>query len=261
MPEPVTSRLVELPGGVAMPLLGLGTAKLLGPECEDLVRFACEQGYRLYDTATAYGNEREVGAGVRAAGVPRDELFLTTKLPPDRAGRERETLEESLAALGVDYVDLWLVHWPPSDLPGVATWRELERARAEGLARAVGVSNYSLAQIDVLIRETGVTPAVNQVRWNPMRHDPGFLEALRQRGVVLQGYSPLKDGVLDSPVVRELAVRHSVAPAQVVLRWHVQHGVVVIPRSSRRERIAVNADLDGFELTTDDMATLDSLAQ
>lgn len=261
MTEPTTSHRIELSGGVTMPVLGFGTAKLLGPDCEDLVRFACEQGYRLFDTATAYGNEREVGAGVRAAGVPRDELFLTTKLPPDHAGRERQTLEDSLEALGVEYVDLWLVHWPPSDLPGVATWRELLRARDEGLVRAVGVSNYSLAQIDVLTRETDVTPVVNQVRWNPMRHDPGFLEALRERGVVLEGYSPLKDGVLDSPVVRELAARRSVSPAQVVVRWHVQHGIVVIPRSSRRERIAVNADVDGFDLATDDMAALDSLAQ
>jgi 2,5-diketo-D-gluconate reductase A len=250
---------VSLPADVSMPLVGLGTWQMRGHECTNAVRWALEAGYRHVDTATMYGNEREVGEAVRASGVPRDEVFLTTKLPPGHVGQERRTLEDSLQALGTDHLDLWLVHWPPEAGAGVATWEEFVRVREEGLVRAIGVSNYSLDQIDQLGTVTGVTPAVNQVKWSPLLYDRQFLDGLRARGVVPEGYSPFKGGSLDRPVVRETAERHGVTPGQVVVRWHLQHGVVVIPKSSRQERIVANADVDAFALDDEEMAALDAL--
>ena len=249
----VPSDTRTLPGGGAMPLLGFGTWQLRGDAAHRATAEALAAGYRHVDTATMYGNEREVGRAVREAGG----AFVTTKLPPDHAGRERQTLEQSLELLGLDAVDLWLVHWPPAD--PVAVWEAFLAARADGLVRDVGVSNSTLAQVDELERATGVLPAVNQVPWSPLRFDRGLLEGHRERGVVLEGYSGLKGGVLDRPAVREVAERLGRTPAQVVLRWHLEHGVVVIPKSATPERIRSNADL-GFSLEPDDVARLDALA-
>lgn len=250
---------VGLPGDVAMPLLGLGTAGLQGERGYEAVRAALDIGYRHLDTATAYGNEAEVGRAVRDSGLARGEVFVTTKLPPERAGHERETLEASLAALGLEYVDLWLVHWPPGGaMPGI--WRELLGLRRAGLARAVGVSNYDLAQIDELIAETGQAPAVNQIPWSPSGHDARRLAGHRERAVALEGYSPLKGTDLHDPVLVEIAARHGVTPAQVVLRWHIERGIAVIPKSARRERIAANFDLFGFTPTEDDLDRIDRLS-
>ena len=251
---------VMLPDDVSMPLVGLGTAGLQDHECVRAVGWALEHGYRLFDTATMYFNEQEVGGGISGSGIAREEVFLTTKLPPEHAGREWQTLHESLDALAVDYLDLWLIHWPPAGTAGVDAWRVLIRAKTEGLVRAIGVSNYSLEEIDTLIEETGVIPAVNQVKWSPLLFDQAFLDGMRERGVVLEGYSPLRGGSLTASSVRDLATKHGVTPAQVVVRWHTQHGVVAIPRSSRRERIAANADIGGFALSADEMALLDALS-
>ena len=166
-------RGVDLSEGVTMPLVGLGTWQLRGSECQRAVRCALEVGYRHLDTATMYRNEREIGRAIRESGVPREEIFLTTKLAPNDAGRERKTLEGSLRALGMDHVDLWLVHWPPSDRAGGQTWKEFISLRREGKTRAVGVSNYSVAQIDELTRASGETPQVNQIRWGPALYDAG----------------------------------------------------------------------------------------
>jgi diketogulonate reductase-like aldo/keto reductase len=250
---------MSLSRGVEMPVVGLGTWQLRGREATQAVQWALETGYRLLDTATMYRNEAEIGAALRESGVPREDIFLTTKLPPDRAGEERETLQRSLDALDTDYVDLWLVHWPPNGA-GVDSWRAFGELAEQGLARAIGVSNYSTAQLDELISATGVTPAVNQVEWSPKLFDRTLLDENRERGVVLEGYSPFKAGRLDDPVLTGLAERYGKTPAQVVVRWHVEHGVVVIPKSARRERIAANFDVFDFTLDPADVEAIDALA-
>jgi 2,5-diketo-D-gluconate reductase A len=242
----------------AMPLLGFGTWRLSGPAAQRATADALEAGYRHIDTATMYGNEAEVGAALRESGVPRTEV-LTTKLPAERVGMERSTLTASLAALGVDQVDLWLIHWPPGGA-GLSTWREFVKAQEEGLVRDIGVSNYSLDQIDELVEATGVTPAVNQVKWGPHLHDAKVFAGHVERGVVLEGYSPFKTSDLADPVLREVADRHGVRPAQVVLRWHLEHGVVVIPKSVTPQRIASNFAVTDFSLSPEEVARVDGLA-
>jgi 2,5-diketo-D-gluconate reductase A len=251
---------VALDPGGPMPLLGLGTWQMTGGRCQAAVRHALEVGYRHLDTATIYRNERDVGRAVRDSGVPREQLFVTTKLPPGDAGRERRTLDNSLRALGMDYVDLWLVHWPPPARALVSTWKELLAVRDQGLVRAVGVSNYSTAQLDELIAATGEAPQVNQVPWAPALYDAALADAHRQRGVALEGYSPFKNTDLRHPVLAEIAARHQVTPAQVVLRWHLDHEVVVIPKSATPERIAANFDVFGFSLTDEELHRIDGLS-
>jgi 2,5-diketo-D-gluconate reductase A len=251
---------VSLGPGIAMPLLGLGTWQMRGSECRRAVRYALDAGYRHLDTATMYRNERDIGRAVRESGVGRDELFITTKLAPNDAGRERRTLEASLQALETDYVDLWLVHWPPSGGAGVQTWREFLALRDEGKTRAVGVSNYRITQIDELTRTSGQAPQVNQIRWGPSLYDAREVAEHRRRGVVVEGYSPFKTTDLAHPVLTELAERHGVTPAQIVIRWHVDHEVVVIPKSASPGRIATNFDVFGFSLDEAELRRIDALS-
>jgi 2,5-diketo-D-gluconate reductase A len=246
---------------VDMPLLGFGTWQMRGDTAYQAVRDALEAGYRHLDTATMYGNEAEVGRALKDSGVPRDEVFVTTKLPPERAGQERATIEQSRRALGVDAVDLWLIHWPPGRRRSVGVWREFLAARDAGLVRAVGVSNYGADEIDELTAATGERPAVNQIRFGPTLWDPAVVAAHRQRGVVVEGYSPFKTTNLHDPVLTRIAAAHGVDPARVVLRWHLQHEIVVIPKSSTPERIGRNADLDGFVLSAEEMAAIDGLGR
>src|SRR5215469_14691152 len=201
---------VDLGGGVSMPMVGFGTWQLRGRHGYDAIRYALEAGYRHIDTATMYRNEEEVGRAVGDSGLARDEVFITTKLPPENVGRERATLEASLRALGTPYVDLWLVHWPPRSL--VPVWQAFAGLRSEGLCRAVGVSNFSIAQVDEITRATGEKPAANQVPWSPRRHDERTLSAFRSRGVVVEGYSPLKETRLGDPVLATVAAAHGVTP-------------------------------------------------
>jgi 2,5-diketo-D-gluconate reductase A len=252
---------VKLPGGVEMPMIGFGTWQVSGRRGYESVRVALEAGYRHIDTATMYGNEKEVGRAVQDSGIPREEVFITTKLPADRVGRERETIGASLRALAMDYVDLWLVHWPPRGQARPATWQELLAVRDEGLARSVGVSNYTTAHLDELIEATGEAPAVNQIPWSPWEHDPAKLAEHRERDVVLEGYSPFKRSDLDHPVLARIAAGHGVSPAQVVLRWHLEHGIVVIPKSATPERITSNLDILGFSLTKEEVAGIDALGR
>jgi diketogulonate reductase-like aldo/keto reductase len=243
-----------------MPLVGFGTWQLRGRSAHDAVRDALAVGYRHLDTATFYRNEEQVGRALRDSGLAREDVFVTTKLWPGDAGRERETLAASLRALGTGYVDLWLIHWPGGNRAGrTAIWRAFLAAQDQGQARAVGVSNFDLDQLDQLASETGRMPAVNQVPWSPSQHDPELLAAHRERGIVLEGYSPLKGTRLRSPVLAEIAQRHGVTPAQVVLRWHVEHEIPVIPKSAKPERIAANFDLFGFALTADEVARIDAM--
>jgi diketogulonate reductase-like aldo/keto reductase len=252
---------VTIADGVRMPLVGLGTWKATGHEAYDSVRTALDVGYRHIDTATFYGNEEAIGRAVRESGLARDDIFITTKLPPDNAGRERQTIESSLAALGVDRVDLWLVHWPPGGEARPSTWEEFIAARDDGLTRAIGVSNYSPAQIDELIESTGVTPAVNQIKWGPALYDAAIEHAHHQRSVTLEGWSPFRSTDLDHPTLVEIAARHHVTTRQVVLRWHIEHQVVVIPKSSDPARIAHNFDVFEFALTADEVARIDALGR
>lgn len=253
----VPTKTASLPGGGAMPLLGYGTWKLSGKQATQATGQALTAGYRHLDTATIYGNEGEVGAAIAGAGLPRGELFVTTKVSPDDAGRERATLEQSLELLGLSSVDLWLLHWPGDEL--VAAWQALLDARSDGLATDVGVSNFSLDQLDEVTRATGEAPAVNQIRWSPLLFEPAVLEGHRERGVVLEGYSGLKGGALEQPTITGVAERLGRTPAQVIVRWHLQHDTVVIPKSSDAGRLAANADVGGFTLSDDDMAALDAL--
>jgi len=252
---------VLLPGGVAMPMVGFGTWQLRGSAGYEAIRQALEAGYRHIDTATMYGNEAEVGQALRDSGLDRRQVFLTTKLPPGRVGRERQTLCASLRALGTDYVDLWLVHWPPAARAVNPVWHEFLALRDEGKTRAVGVSNYSIRQIDSLIQASGVAPVVNQVPWSPALHDPQVLAANRERQVTVEGYSPLKGTNLNDPVLAEVAAAHGVTPAQVVLRWHIEHRIPVIPKSARPDRIAANLDLFGFSLSPGEAARIDALSR
>ena len=250
---------VDLGPGMSMPLLGLGTWQMRGAQCRRAVRHALDVGYRHLDTATMYRNEADLGTAIRESGIPRQDLFITTKLPPDDAGRERRTLEGSLRALGTDYVDLWLIHWPPRGRAGRQVWKEFVALRDEGKTRAVGVSNYSVAVIDELARASGVQPAVNQIRWGPSLYDASQLAQHRDRGVVLEGYSPFKTTDLSHPVLADIAAHHGVTPAQVVIRWHIDHDIVVIPKSADPERLATNFDVFGFSLTDDELRRIDGL--
>ncbi|WP_239124153.1 aldo/keto reductase [Rhizocola hellebori] len=250
---------VTLAGGSEMPLLGFGTWQARGSSCYDAVVAALQAGYRHIDTATMYANEAEVGRALRDSGVPRSEVFITTKLPPDRAGHESSTLRASLHGLGVDAIDLWLIHWPPAGRRSVSVWREFIAARDAGLTKAIGVSNYSAAQMDELDKETGQRPEVNQIRWSPALHDPAVHQQHRKRGIVLEGYSPFKTTNLNDPTLTGIAEAHGVTAAQVVLRWHIQHEIVAIPKSVTPHRIRVNADIFGFTLTTEQMTQIDAL--
>ena len=247
-----------LGNGGRMPLLGFGTWRLRGSEALLATTAALEAGYRHLDTATMYRNETEVGRAIAESGIPRDDVFVTTKCPPDSAGRELETLRESLDQLGLDHVDLWLVHWS-SGGRDVEMWQAFVEAQGAGLARDIGVSNFGSRLLDDLTAETGVAPAVNQIQWSPLRYDAAVVAEHKERGVVLEGYSGLKGGTLDHPTVRGIAEQTGRTPAQVIVRWHLQHGIVVIPKSSDPERIRSNADVGGFELSVDDMTALDGL--
>jgi 2,5-diketo-D-gluconate reductase A len=248
--------------GGEIPIVGFGTWQIRGQTCVDAVRAALRSGYRHIDTATMYRNEAEIGVAWQDSGVPRDEVFLTTKLPPERAGQARRTLEQSLHSLGTDHVDLWLIHWPPGGDDASATlWAEFIRARDAGLARYIGVSNYSTTEIDLLVRTAGEGPVLNQIPFGPNDWDADLVAAHADRGVVVEGYSALKRTDLDAPALASAARAHGVTVPQVVVRWHVQHGVVVIPRSKNPDRIATNVDIDGFSLSADEMSAIDALGR
>jgi diketogulonate reductase-like aldo/keto reductase len=242
-----------------MPILGIGTWLARGDDARAAVAAALEVGYRHVDTARMYRNEEQVGRALADSGLDRGDVFVTTKMWPDAADRARASLEESLAALGLDFVDLWLVHWPPGGRARPDLWTRFVEAEADGLARAVGVSNYSVEQLDELERATGRRPAVNQIEWGPALYDAATLAAHRSRGIQLEGYSPLKTTNLRDHLLVRIAEAHGVSAAQVVIRWHLEHDVVVIPKSVKPERIAENADVFGFELTADEVAELDEL--
>jgi 2,5-diketo-D-gluconate reductase A len=243
-----------------MPLLGFGTWQISNRAAPQATAHALQAGYRHIDTATMYQNETGIGRALASADLPRESVFVTTKLPPSHAGRERRTLGESLAKLGLDYVDLWLIHWPPNGQAAPRVWQQFIRAQQDGLTKAIGVSNYSLRQIDELIQVTGVVPQVNQIRWGPSLYDQAVVSGLEQRRVVLEGYSPFKVSNLHDPTLVSIAGRHDATTAQVIVAWHIAHGFVVIPKSVRRERIVANAAGARIKLTAEEVAAIDGLA-
>jgi methylglyoxal/glyoxal reductase len=259
-PSSVTAdgRARVLADGTQMPMLGLGVWQVPeGPTCVNAVRWALELGYRHIDTAQAYENEESVGKGLRDSGLPRDAVFITTKFYPgnrDPVG----AIEQSLRRLGVDYVDLYIIHWPQGG-PTWA-WPGMERARELGAARSIGVSNFSVTELDQVTAAGTVRPAVNQVEFNPVHDRRGLLNACRMRDVALEAYSPLgTGGHLSDKTVRRVAEHAERTPAQVLLRWCLQQGIPVIPKSTHRERIEENARIFDFALSDEDMIALDSL--
>jgi diketogulonate reductase-like aldo/keto reductase len=244
--------------GNEIPLLGLGVWQVPeGRQCEDAVRWALEAGYRHIDTAQAYGNERSVGRALRGSGVARKEIFITTKFYPRRRDAEAEA-QRSLERLGVEQVDLYIIHWPQGG-PTWA-WDGMERARERGYARSIGVSNFSIAELDELLAVADTPPVVNQVQFSPFQYRRALLQGCERRGVAIEAYSPLGTGRhLGDDRVRQIADRLGRTPAQVLVRWCVERDLVVLPKSTHRERIEQNAQVFDFTLSDDDMAALDAL--
>jgi 2,5-diketo-D-gluconate reductase A len=247
-----------LADGNQIPMLGLGVWQVPnGPECVNAVRWALELGYRHIDTAQAYGNEESVGQALRESGVPRDEVFITTKFYPAREDPAAEA-EQSLRRLGVDQVDLYIIHWPQGG-PTWA-WPGMERARELGYTRSIGISNFDVNELAELLAAASVAPVVDQIQFSPFKYRRKLLEACRQQDVVLEAYSPLGTGQnLSDNTVKRIAQSIGRTPAQVLLRWCLQHELPVIPKSTHRERIEENSQIFDFALSDEDMAELDAL--
>jgi diketogulonate reductase-like aldo/keto reductase len=255
---------VKLNQGVEMPIFGLGTYQTRrGKETQKAVTYALEAGYRLVDTASMYGNEKDVGEAVGKSGMPREEIFITTKLWNSDHGYNKTlaAFEESLKKLGLSYVDLYLIHWPVEGLRK-ESWRALERLLKEGKCRAIGVSNYMIWHLKELLESSSTVPAVNQVEFSPYLYQKELLEFCRRHDIQLEAYSPLTKGhKLNDPKLKEVALKYSKSPAQILIRWALQKQVMVIPKSSRREGILENADVFDFEISDEDMKLLDSFNQ
>ncbi len=256
---------VELNDGHSIPQLGFGVFQIPPAETELPVSVALAAGYRHIDTAEMYGNEQGVGDAVRASGLDRADVFITSKLnngfhEPDVA---RKAFDDTLTALGSDYVDLFLIHWPLPTLYGgdfVSTWKVLEELRQEGRARSIGVSNFQVAHLERLAAETEVVPAVNQIELHPYFHNAEVAAYGQAHGIATEAWAPIAQGqVLDDPALVELADGLGRSPAQVVLRWHIQRGHIVFPKSVTPARIKENFKLFDFELSADDIATIDAL--
>ncbi|MGH8929055.1 MAG: aldo/keto reductase [Egibacteraceae bacterium] len=249
-----------LNNGVQIPLLGLGVWEMrAGRECEDAVRWALEAGYRHIDTAQIYRNEESVGIGLRSSGVPRDEVFVTTKFFPESRDPVREA-EASLRRLGLEQVDLYLVHWPQGG--PTRAWAGMEQALERGLTRAIGVSNFGAEDLTAVLAVASVPPVVNQVLFNPFRFRRRLLEACERHQIALEAYSPLTRGRnLGDETIGKLAARHGRTPAQILLRWCLERNAAVIPKSRHGERIIENAQIFDFSLDPEDIAALDALDQ
>ena len=259
-----TSPLLTLNDGKKIPQLGFGVYKTPNDEVEAAIECAFEAGYRHIDTAKLYDNEEGVGRAVRNSGLERSSVFVTTKVWNDDHGREktRRACEESLERLGLDYVDLYLIHWPmPMNGLAVETWEELIRLREEGLVTSIGVANFPAQRIDELTEATGVVPVLNQIELNPYFAQNDLREANRERGVLSQAWAPLHrgKGLFDEPIIREIAERLEATPAQVVLAWHLALGTIAIPKSVTPSRIRENFDALNVRLTPEDLAAIAAL--
>jgi 2,5-diketo-D-gluconate reductase A len=254
---------IELRDGDPIPQLGFGVFQVPAQETATAVFTALEAGYRHIDTAAAYGNEAEVGQAIRASGLDRGDVFLTTKCFNDDQGydKARRAFDASLERLEYDYVDLYLIHWPvPAHDRYVDTWRAFIELQQEGVVRSIGVSNFQPPHLQRLIDESGVTPSVNQVELHPLFAQRGLRRVHEEMKIVTEAWSPLGQGKeLGEPVIKEIAERHGRTPAQVIIRWHLQLGNVVIPKSVTPARIKENIDVFGFELDSDDMDAIEAL--
>ncbi|MDX6235613.1 MAG: hypothetical protein QOG10_428 [Kribbellaceae bacterium] len=247
-----------LSNGAEIPVMGLGVWQADdGPECERAVAWALEEGYRLIDTAQAYGNESSVGRAIRSSGIPREEIFLTTKFYPGSRDPRVEA-EKSLGRLGTDYLDLYLIHWPQGG-PTWA-WPGMEAASEAGLTKGIGISNFGASEIQELLKVSQIRPAVNQIQFSPFEYRRSLVEACEDAGVVAQAYSPLGTGRhLGDPVVERIASATGRTPAQVLIRWAIQKGLSVIPKSTHRERIEENFGVFDFDLDDESVSALDAL--
>ncbi len=256
------SATVKLNNGLEIPRVGLGVFKSEpGRETHDAVRAAIELGYRHVDTAAFYENEESVASGIRASGVEADEVFVTTKVWNTDHGRERtlQAFDRSRRLLQRDVIDLYLIHWPMKE-QFIETWKTLEELYAAGKVRAIGVSNFLEKHLEQLAESSEVTPAINQVEWHPYVLQRPLLEYCSRHGIQFEAWSPLARGrCLEDPVIKEIAETHGKTPAQVVIRWDLQHNVVTIPKSVRRERIEANAQVFDFELSDEEVAKIDAL--
>ncbi|MEU4246556.1 aldo/keto reductase [Amycolatopsis sp. NPDC026612] len=255
---------IELNNGVRMPQLGYGVFQVPDDETATAVKAALETGYRSIDTAAVYGNEKGVGQAIAESGIPRDELFITTKLWNSAQGYDStlKAFDSSMAKLGLEQLDLYLIHWPtPARDKYLDTWKAFEKLHADGRVRAIGVSNFQPAHLERLLDAADVPPAVNQVELHPYLQQRELREFDAKHGIATEAWSPLAKGgsLLGDPVVAELAVQHSCTPAQIVLRWHLQLGNVVIPKSVTPSRIEENFDLFGFTLTEEELESLTPL--
>ncbi|WP_086838246.1 aldo/keto reductase [Amycolatopsis kentuckyensis] len=256
--------VIELNNGVRMPQLGYGVFQVPDDETATAVKTALEAGYRSIDTAAVYGNEKGVGQAIAESGIARDELFVTTKLWNSAQGYDStlKAFDESMAKLGLEQLDLYLIHWPtPARGKFLDTWKAFEKLYTDGRVRAIGVSNFQPAHLERLLDAAEIAPAVNQVELHPYLQQPELREFDAKQGIATEAWSPLAKGgsLLGDPAVAELAVKHSRTPAQIVLRWHLQLGNVVIPKSVTPSRIEENFDLFGFTLTEEEMASLTPL--
>lgn len=258
---------ITLNNGAKMPMLGFGVFNLdEGEECVNNVKFAIESGYRSIDTAAAYNNEKSVGTAIRESGVPRGEIFLTTKLknPDQRSGKVAEAFETSLEKLGLDYVDLYIIHWPC--IPHhVDTWTALEKIAATGKARAIGVSNFQPHHIEDIKKIWHITPALNQVEMHPFLTQKPLLAFCRENNIAPQAWSPLggnrplQERVFQSAPIAALAAKYNKSPAQIILRWNMEIGVITIPKSANPGRIKENIDIFDFTLLPEEVASIDAL--
>lgn len=263
-----TIPLITLNNGVQIPQLGLGVWQVEnGQEATDAVSAAISAGYRLIDTAAAYGNEESVGKAIHSATVPREELFITTKLWNSDHSHDRalKAFDASLQRLGLDYVDLYLIHWPvPAQGKYVEAWKALEEIYQSGRAKAIGVCNFEPEHLDTLLEHAEITPAVNQIELHPHLQQRTLRDYCEQRGIHIESWSPIGGGgdklnLLDNATIVTIADKHRKTPAQVVIRWHLQLGLIVIPKSVHAERIQQNSDVFDFELDNDDMAKISAL--
>ncbi len=252
-----------LNNGVHMPWLGLGVWQVAeGQEVIQSVAYALKHGYRSIDTAAGYQNEAGVGEAIRKSGIPREQLFITTKLANRDQGYEStlRAFEDSRSKLGLDYIDLYLIHWPGKD-KFQETWRAFEKLYKDGLIRAIGVSNFKVHHLERLGESSDIVPAVNQVEFHPLLQQQELLGYCRQKGIQLEAWSPLMQGHLDLPLIADLARKYGKTAAQIILRWDLQLGVVTIPKSVREARIQENAGVFDFTLSDEDMQAIGSLNQ
>ncbi|GAA1785593.1 aldo/keto reductase [Leucobacter iarius] len=254
---------IKLNDGNLIPQLGLGVFKVDPGETERIVTDALEVGYRHIDTARIYDNEAETGRALAASGIPRDELFITTKLWNSDQENPVAAFEQSLERLGLDAVDLYLVHWPvPAAGTAVGAWRGLIEIIGSGRARSIGVSNFEIEHLRELLDETGVVPAVNQIELHPLHQRRELREFCAAHGIAIEAWGPLAQGksdLFERDAITAAAAAHGKSPAQIVLRWHVQHGTIVFPKTTRRERMVENAAIFDFVLSDDEMAAIDAL--